>query len=55
MAVENVVEDLQPEMGHPDLVAVGIAESEASADGRGILADRVPLATGIARGLLHPR
>ena len=55
MTVENVVEDLQPEMGHPEFVAVGIAEGEASANRRRILADRVPLATGITCGLLYPR
>jgi hypothetical protein len=32
MTVENVVEDLQPEMGHPEFVAVGIAEGETSAN-----------------------
>ncbi len=55
VGVQCVVEDLQPEVGHPDLVAVGVNEDETGADARRVLMDRVPFAVRVARGFAHAR
>ena len=50
--VEERVEDLRPEVGHPDVVDVGEREADARLDRRRILGDRLILAAEVARRLL---
>jgi hypothetical protein len=53
--VDDVVEDLEPEVGHPDLVEVGEAEQEADARLGWILPRRVEKASRIPARLRHER
>ncbi len=55
MAVQHVVQDMQAEVRHPDLISVGIGQHEARASGTRILLHRVPLAADVPRGLRDPR
>ena len=50
--VEHAVQDLRPEVRHPDLVDVGEHQADARRDGRGILAHLLILAADVARRLL---
>ena len=50
-AVQDGVEDLEPEVGHPDLVGVGEGEGDAEAAGPVLLPDGVHLAAGVTAWL----
>ena len=52
-AVQQTVEDLGAQMGHPDLINIGETKSKAQVHLAFVLIDRVVLAAGIARGLAH--
>ncbi len=54
-AVDDVVEDAEPQVRHADVVEVGVGEDDADVAGVPVLDGRVPLAAGVARGLLHAR
>ena len=53
--VDDVVEDLEPEVGHPDLVEVGETKQEANAGLGGILPRRVEKASRVPTRLRHER
>ncbi len=46
-AIEDSVEDLDPEMRHPDLVGVRKRDGETEVDGSGIFSDGVDLSPGV--------
>jgi hypothetical protein len=54
LGVEDIVEDGQPQVGHADVVDVGIGQGKAYRCGLPVLHDGVPLAAGIAGGPAHP-
>ena len=51
--VQDVVEDLEAEVAHPDVVHVGEREADARVDAVPVLPDRAVLAPDVARRLLH--
>jgi hypothetical protein len=53
MAIQDMMQDLQAEVGHPDLVAVRKGKGHLQASLRGVLMDRVVLPSQIAGRLTH--
>ena len=53
LAVDDVVEDLEPVVAHADGIGVGVDERDAAAQAGGILADLVHLAADVPCGRLH--
>ena len=51
--VDEVIEDLDAEVGHADLIGVGETERKAHVDHCRVLLDTVQLTTDIAAGFLH--
>ena len=51
--VDEVVEDLDAEVGHADLIGVGETEREAQVDCRRVLLDAVQLPADVTAGFLH--
>ena len=52
LLVQERIEDLRPEVRHPDVVDVGERQRDAHVDGRPVLDDRLVLAAEIPRRLL---
>ena len=55
IAIENVIENLQPQIAEPDIVAVRKRETDAQVDAPEILMHRVELCAEIAARLLNDR
>ena len=53
IVVEQLVEDLEAEVAHPDVVDVGESQADRGLDGGPVLDDGAHLAPGVAGGLLH--
>ena len=53
VVVQDLVEDLEAEVAHPDVVDVGEREADARLDRGPVLRARAELAAEVARGLLH--
>ena len=53
--VDEVVEDLDAEVGHADLIGVGETEREPHVDRRRVFFDAVQFPADVAAGLLHER